>query len=1088
MKKLYPNAPKNFVFWLKKISILILVVSFIGLNGCGKNRISVDPKIGSISLDKSYLNKTIEREIDGKGQHIYQMSLADNQYINFALEQDGIDICIELFSPKNERLTKYDNQLGIKGDERFGFVSQDAGQYVIKVNATNNTAVLGKYSLKLRELRPAEAKDKKWFEAIKLLSLGKEKIEEQGERVKKGIEETLLSTETFKELNDEWHLCFAFNFIGNGYFILGDTAKAEEHYNNAISISKKLKDPHLESYSLDSVGLIAGIKGDLHKCVEFHNQSLQIVTELKDDGKKAYLLNNLANAFAELGELEKSAGYLSQSIDLHRKYGRADQLGVSIMNLGVIYNTLQEFEKSIPLYSEALKVTDNLRLKAYVNQGLSVGYSQIGDLNSAEKYNAIAIEDFKKIGDSNGLIVTFGQSGVISIARGDKVKALKALKAGLELAKDTPVFESIFLSKIGFIEQSLGNTQEAYAVLDKSLSICEKKELPFQKMLTLLTLGKLEAGKPNYSKAKVHLENSLQIAEKLKIIGFEAEILFNLAKVAFQQGDTGLAEKRIKECLEVSKLIRAIGRLQDYQFFVSSKVKDYYDLYIEILIMKYKKSKDLQYLESAWRYLEESRARVLLEMLKKNFSTENASDSDLLQQEATLDKRIAGKVKEKIDVLTKDQNVEKLEKLERQILELKTQYQNLELQIKQQQPQRLVDEDSYIDLALPKIQKDLLDENSTVLEYHFGISNYVFRIEKDKFDYFEIPKEELSKTIDSISTLNIFTAPSNNEKLDERKQLYLKILNIIHKTLLGKVGENLKNRLIIVPDGVISQIPWSALVDNNNQVLLSQHEIVLVPSVKTLLLQKEASRNSTSDEVEDALVFADPIYELTDQRVKNSDLIAKNESSSFYKDVVEQSITNLGLRQGFSRLFFTEKEAANIKTAFPKAIVFSGADASLEKLFGLPARKYRFIHFATHGFSNNSEPNLSSVVLSLYDENGQAKNGYLTVSQINRLKISAYLVVLSACQTGQGKQIKGEGAVGLSWAFMANNSPRVVSTLWSVNDEFTSLLMTRFYRNMLVENQTPLQALRNAQLEMIKDDKWADPYYWAAFNFQGIWN
>jgi CHAT domain-containing protein len=149
--------------------------------------------------------------------------------------------------------------------------------------------------------------------------------------------------------------------------------------------------------------------------------------------------------------------------------------------------------------------------------------------------------------------------------------------------------------------------------------------------------------------------------------------------------------------------------------------------------------------------------------------------------------------------------------------------------------------------------------------------------------------------------------------------------------------------------------------------------------------------------------------------------------------------------------------------------------------------QYRFVHFATHGFLDSLHPELSGILLSMFDEHGQPQDGFLRAHEVFNLKLPAELVVLSACQTGLGKEIKGEGLVGLTRGFMYAGAPRVLVSLWSVSDVGTAELMTRFYREMLKEGKRPAEALQAAQVSMLKEKRFAAPYFWAAFTLQGEW-
>jgi CHAT domain-containing protein len=147
--------------------------------------------------------------------------------------------------------------------------------------------------------------------------------------------------------------------------------------------------------------------------------------------------------------------------------------------------------------------------------------------------------------------------------------------------------------------------------------------------------------------------------------------------------------------------------------------------------------------------------------------------------------------------------------------------------------------------------------------------------------------------------------------------------------------------------------------------------------------------------------------------------------------------------------------------------------------------RFRLIHFATHGLLDSQHPDLSGIILSLIDRNGNPQDGFLRLHEIYNLKLNADLVVLSACQTALGEEVRSEGLIGLARGFMYAGSPQILASLWSVRDRATAILMHRFYESLLDRHLTAAAALRSAQLSMIRDSRWSDPYYWAAFTLQG---
>jgi CHAT domain-containing protein len=189
----------------------------------------------------------------------------------------------------------------------------------------------------------------------------------------------------------------------------------------------------------------------------------------------------------------------------------------------------------------------------------------------------------------------------------------------------------------------------------------------------------------------------------------------------------------------------------------------------------------------------------------------------------------------------------------------------------------------------------------------------------------------------------------------------------------------------------------------------------------------------------------------------------------------------------FDRLPSSRKEAAAIASLLPGADVRTDFAATRQFLLEPGLDRYRILHLATHSLLNSRHPEQSAVVLSLVDRQGRAVDGLLPLPEVFKLKLGADLVVLSACETALGKQVLGEGLVGLARAFMLAGAPRVVASLWQVSDQATAEFMKLFYTAMVKGNLPPAAALRVAQLEMRKQARWARPYYWAGFVLQGDW-
>jgi CHAT domain-containing protein len=265
--------------------------------------------------------------------------------------------------------------------------------------------------------------------------------------------------------------------------------------------------------------------------------------------------------------------------------------------------------------------------------------------------------------------------------------------------------------------------------------------------------------------------------------------------------------------------------------------------------------------------------------------------------------------------------------------------------------------------------------------------------------------------------------------------------------------------------------------------LIVNHEIVHLPSASALaVLRRElAGRKPAAKTV---AVLADPVFSADDARVKSG---AKTQTGQEAPPDLTRSINDV--RGELRRLLLTRDEADAILSVTPRTDGFGALDfrANRATATGDELSGYRIVHFATHGLLNSEHPELSGVVLSLVDERGQHQDGFLRLHEIFNLRLPAELVVLSACQTALGKEVNGEGLVGLTRGFMYAGAARVVASLWQVDDAATAELMKRFYRRMLKDGMRPAAALREAQIEMWKKKHWQSPFYWSGFTLQGEW-
>jgi CHAT domain-containing protein len=376
---------------------------------------------------------------------------------------------------------------------------------------------------------------------------------------------------------------------------------------------------------------------------------------------------------------------------------------------------------------------------------------------------------------------------------------------------------------------------------------------------------------------------------------------------------------------------------------------------------------------------------------------------------------------------------------------------------------------------LDTVQRDLLDRDTALVEYALGEErSYVWIVDATRFTAHELPPrariEALARR--AHDALSRAQAPDLRVALQELSDA---IVTPLGARIAGK-------RLAIVTEGTLQYIPFAALPDTDGRPLIASHEIVSLPSASTLrALRADAPRAAASRSV---FVVGDPVFDGKDPRVRSD----KAQPTAAPATALERSARDSGVA-GLERLLFTRREADTIASLVPAARVrkLLDFDASLERITSGDLSAYRIVHFATHGLLNNKHPELSGLVFSLVDAQGRPRNGFLPAYEAYNLRLNAELVVLSACQTALGEDIRGEGLVGLTRAFMYAGTPRVVASLWRVPDSATAALMARFYRALLTENRRPAEALRLAQESVRAERRWSAPYYWAGFTLAGEW-
>ncbi|MGH9937740.1 MAG: CHAT domain-containing protein, partial [Blastocatellia bacterium] len=442
--------------------------------------------------------------------------------------------------------------------------------------------------------------------------------------------------------------------------------------------------------------------------------------------------------------------------------------------------------------------------------------------------------------------------------------------------------------------------------------------------------------------------------------------------------------------------------------------------------------------------------------------------------------------------LVSEKQIEEATAVEKELRSLLAEYQELKGQILARSPNYAALTDP-VPLKLGEIQR-MLDRDTLLLEYALG--------EDRSFLWAVTPSSLRVYTLPSRSEIKALTQRAYQRLTKSNQREYTvsaeRAMAELSRMVLGAVAAELEGkRLVIVSDGALQYVPFGALpapaaggrAANKRRPLIADHEVVNLPSASVLATMRR-ELNNRQKATRSVAVFSDPVFQPDDPRVERAKLGREktNRDESHPKSILVRSAGETGV-MSFERLIHTRREAEDIIAQVPEGQGFKALDFAANRATVMNAAldQYRIVHFATHSLLNSRHPELSGIVLSLVDEQGRAQEGFLRAHEIYNLKLNADLVVLSACSTALGKEVRGEGLAGLTRGFMYAGAPRVVASLWNVRDEATAVLMKRFYRNLLTGKSSPAAALRQAQVSMWQEPRWRSPYYWAGFVLQGEW-
>lgn len=941
----------------------------------------------------------------------------------------------------------------------------------------------------------------------------------------------------YRELKDRAGEIETLNLTGRLYAYQGESEKALGYHRKALRLSRLASNARGEAQALNDIGEAYYNQSDAKNAVKYLNQALTVWPKTGDLKGRAQTLRYLGYTYTDLSDLPRALDYYQQSLALWRE--AQDVRGeAQITNaIGLVHSLLGEKEQALEFYGKAANIFRALGDRAGMTNALNGKGEVLSHLNELQQSldcHEEALQIYRALDDREGQLVSLRHIGKVYQARGNAESA-----AGEDLsAKDNYAqaigyyeqvlklstalknrrIEALSLMDIGNIYSALAEQSKALDYLERALRLNRAAENRRGEYLTLNSIGHIYETRGEPKKALTFYTAALPLTRAAKDPARESLTLYNMAHAEFGAGRLAESRAHVESSLQIIESLRTNVVSHELRSSYFASVRQYYELYTSVLMHMHRERPAQGFDVLALQASERARARGLLDMLQEaGANIQQGINPDLFERKRNLQQLLNAKAERRMRVLNTKSDTGVAAALTREIRALAAEYDEVEAQIRKQNPRYATLRQPRA-LALEEIQ-GLLEPDTLLLEYALGVErSYLWVVTREGITSHELPGSvEIEKAARDVYQLLTARQPVPGESAAERRQriadadtLYWSKATALSKILLSPVRERLASkRLLVVPDGALLYIPFGALPSppanatsesaaaNSNvmpeegaggEPLIIRHEIVYLPSatVLTALRDETAGRKPAPWQV---AVLADPVFDRDDPRLpppEKSNLTgASAEKSEAAADVLAAQPSADALL--LPPLPASKDEAEAVMSlgnagSRRKAI---GFDANKEFASGGELKQYRIIHFATHGILDNQQPELSGLVLSRFDRSGNTRDGFLRLHDIYNLDLPVELVVLSACNTGLGKAINGEGLVGLTRGFMYAGASRVMASMWKVDDEATAELMKVFYRKMLGEGLTPAAALRQAQLELWRRKRWQAPFFWAAFTLQG---
>jgi len=855
--------------------------------------------------------------------------------------------------------------------------------------------------------------------------------------------------------------------VGNALYVQGNYPKALEAYQQSLKFAEETGRKADIARAWSSIGTLHYVQGNYQTALDFYLKSMKARQELNDKAGISTLLANIAGIYYAQGNYEQALEYQAQALKLAEQLGEKAGISTSLNNIGSIYLVQADYMRALEILQRSLKIREETGDKPGIVTTLnSIGqvYYENGNEEQALATYQSGLKLSREIGNKSGTAAMLSNMGNVYYSQGKYAQALTLMQEGLKFNQELGEKGSIAISlnNLANVYKDQGDYKQALETLEQSKKLADELGYARVSAATLTNIAQVYQAQGQPEKAADYATQAITVSRQSDNSSILWQSLTALGQAQAALKQYALARQSLVESIAIVEKLRSqtAGGEQDRQRFFETKVSPYYAM-IDLLI----KQEDFS---QALVFAERAKGRVLLDVLsngKVNISkamtaAEVAQDQVLRSEVKALNTRLA-RLKAGPQPADTSATVARLEKA-------RLDYEAFQTNLYAAHPELRVQRGEAPTVSLEEAARLLPDNRTALLEYVASENNtYLFVITK-------------AATPDRPFTLKLYPLNINLKELSSRAESFRRAIaerdlgiktpaRQLHDSLIGPAEAQLQgiNKLVIVPDGPLWDLPFQALHRGPRGYLLEDYAISYAPSLS--VLRDMNAKAATLGQASRGQNLASELFAIGNPNL-NRELTAK--------------LASLRSDETLEPLPDAEREVNTLRTLYgaAKSKVLIGEQATEEEVKA-DAAQYRLLHFATHAILDDRNPMYSRLMLASPDGNAR-EDGFLEAWEVMKLDLTAATVVLSACQTARGRIGLGEGMIGMSWALFVAGSPSIVVSQWKVDSARTTDLMVEFHRNLLRAKAggkvTKSEALQLAAKKLLRS-RYNHPAYWAGF-------